>query len=134
MIFLGCRRSGSDPHERIVVVTGGIQSARRAPYIPKLEEDNIRQGFLEQNQYLALLEEIPDHLKVVLVVGYHCGNRLGELRKLQWPQVDLEALEIRIEAHQAKGKKPRTLPIYGDMVEWLAWQGNAPWFTPQGVG
>jgi integrase len=64
---------------------------------------------------------LPDHLKTLLVVGYHCGNRLGELRKLRWPQVDLEAREIRIEKAQAKGKKPRTLPIYGDMVEWLRW-------------
>jgi hypothetical protein len=30
--------------------------------------------------------------------------------------------EIRIERHQAKGQRPRTLPIYGDMQEWLEWQ------------
>ena len=95
---------------------------RRAPYIPKLEEDNVRQGFIEHGQYLALREALPDHLKTLLVVGYHCGNRLGELRKLRWEQVDLDAREIRIEKSQAKGKKPRTLPIYGDMVEWLEWQ------------
>jgi integrase len=95
---------------------------RRAPYIPKLEEDNVRQGFIEQGQYLALREALPDHLKCLLVVGYHCGNRLGELRKLRWSQVDIEAGEIRIQKAQAKGKKPRTLPIYGDMIEWLKWQ------------
>ena len=44
---------------------------RRAPYIPKLEEDNVRQGFIEQGQYLALRELMPDHLKTLLVVGYH---------------------------------------------------------------
>jgi integrase len=97
---------------------------RRAPYIPKLEEDNVREGFIEQAQYLALREALPDHLKTLLVVGYHCGNRLGELRKLRWPQIDLEASEIRIQKAQAKGKKPRTLPIYGDMVEWLKWQAK----------
>jgi integrase len=95
---------------------------RRAPYITKLEEDNVRQGFIEQGQYLALRAALPDHLKALLVVGYHCGNRLGELRKLCWSQVDMEAGEIRIEKSQAKSKKPRTLPIYGDMVEWLEWQ------------
>lgn len=97
---------------------------RRAPYIPKLEEDNVRQGFIEQGQYLVLREALPDHLKALLVVGYHRGNRLGELRKLRWPQVDLEAREIRIQKAQAKGKKPPTLPIYGDMVEWLKWQAK----------
>lgn len=97
---------------------------RRAPYIAKLDEDNARQGFIEHGQYLVLREAMPDHLKTLLVVGYHCGNRMGELRKLRWPQVDLESREIRIQTSQAKGKKPRTLPIYGDMVEWLEWQAR----------
>jgi integrase len=96
--------------------------ARRAPYIPKLEEDNVRQGFIERAQYIALRNALPDHLKTVLVVGYHCGNRLGELRKLRWHQVDLACREIRVTKGQTKGKRPRTLPIYGDMVEWLEWQ------------
>jgi integrase len=95
---------------------------RRAPYIPKLEEDNVRQGFIEQAQYLSLRNALPDHLKTLMVVGYHCGNRLGELRKLHWNQVDLEAREIRIQGAQAKAKRPRTLPVYGDMLEWLTWQ------------
>jgi hypothetical protein len=34
----------------------------------------------------------------------------------------MDARESRIEKAQAKGNKPRTLPIYGDMVEWLEWQ------------
>lgn len=97
---------------------------RGAPYIPKLEEDNIRQGFIEQGQYLSLRNALPDHLKTLLVVGYHCGNRLGELRRLRWNQVDLQAQEIRIEGAQAKAKRPRTLPVYGDMIEWLTWQNK----------
>lgn len=95
---------------------------RRVPYIPKLEEDNVRQGFIGEPQYLSLRAALPDHLKALLVVGYHCGNRLGELRKLRWNQVDLGGGEIRIERRQAKSKKPRVLPIYGDMREWLEWQ------------
>jgi integrase len=75
---------------------------------------------LVANQGIA----IPEHLKCLLVVGYHCGNLLGELCKLQWSQVDMTAREIRIEKRQAKGKKPRTLPIYGDMVEWLELQSE----------
>ncbi|MCE5309682.1 MAG: site-specific integrase [Acidobacteriales bacterium] len=95
---------------------------RRAPYILKLEEDNTRQGFIEQGQYLTLRAALPEHLKALLVIGYHCGNRIGELRKLRWSQVDMAAAEIRIERKQAKGKKPRVLPIYGDMHDWLEWQ------------
>jgi integrase len=128
------RGSASDPtiNRELAIVRRGFSLAlredppliRRAPYIPKLEEDNVRQGFIEQGQYLALREALPDHLKTLLVVGYHCGNRLGELRKLGRTQVDLEAREIRVQKAQAKSKKPRTLPIYGDMVEWLEWQAK----------
>ncbi len=95
---------------------------RRVPYIPKLEEDNVRTGFIEQGQYLSLRAALPEHLQALLVVGYHCGCRLGELRKLRWDQVDVESGEIRIERRQAKGKKSRVLPIYGDLAEWLEWQ------------
>ena len=45
---------------------------------------------------------MPDHLKCLFVIAYHCGNRLGELRKLTWKQVDFESAEIRIEARQAR--------------------------------
>src|SRR5208283_3733130 len=36
---------------------------QRAPYIPKLEEDNARQGFLEREQYEKMLEKRPANLK-----------------------------------------------------------------------
>ena len=52
---------------------------RRAPYILKLEEDNARPGFIEQPQYMNLCSALPDHLNALFVVGYHCGNRLGEI-------------------------------------------------------
>jgi integrase len=48
--------------------------------------------------------------------------RLGELRKIQWPQVDLNAGEIRIEKKQAKNEEPRTIPIYSDMRPWIEMQ------------
>jgi hypothetical protein len=41
----------------------------RVPYIAKLEEDNVRQGFIEQGQYVALRAAMPDHLKCLFVVA-----------------------------------------------------------------
>src|SRR4051812_10605359 len=76
----------------------------RSPHIPKLDEDNARQGFVEHAQYVALLEKLPQHLKCLLVVGYHVGCRLGELRAIRWSQVDLDGKEIRLSKSQTKGK------------------------------
>src|SRR5215472_2514018 len=104
----------------------------RQPAIPKLEEDNVRQGFLEQEQYERLLEELPPNLKALFVCGYHTGARKNELRRIQWPQVDREGGLIRLEGGQTKNKRPRVLPIYGDMPRWLEHQRDtcpmgSPW-------
>ena len=104
----------------------------RPPYIPMLEEDNVRQGFLEPVQYGKLLEALPERLKALFVCAYHVGTRKGELRKLQWPQVDFEAAQIKLAGKQTKTKKARTLPIYGDMEAWLLFQyrnraPDCPW-------
>jgi integrase len=92
------------------------------PAIRHLAEQNVRGGFIEQPRYKALLNELPDRLKCLLVVGYHVGNRKNELLKLRRDQVDLDAGEIRLSGRQTKGKAPRTLPIYGEMGAWLEMQ------------
>jgi integrase len=92
---------------------------QRQPVIAKLEEDNVRQGFLEQDQYEKLLEELPSKLKALFVCGYHTGARKNELRRVQWTQVDWEGGVIWLSARQTKGKKARAVPIYGDMRRWL---------------
>jgi integrase len=94
----------------------------RKPWIRRLDEDNAREGFLEDEQYRAILRELPQHLQALLVVGYHIGVRLGTLRKLEWDQVDLQAGEIRLFKKQVKQKKSHTVPIYGDMRAWLDMQ------------
>jgi len=91
----------------------------QVPVIHKLPEDNVRQGFLEPDQYERLLVELPANLKALFVCGYHTGARKNELRRMRWDQVDFDARLIRLSAGQTKNKQPRTLPIYGDMRRWL---------------
>jgi len=95
---------------------------QRQVVIPRLEEDNVRQGFLESRQYEKLLEELPANLKALFVCGYHTGARKNELRRIQWDQVDFEAGVIRLPSSQTKTKTSRILPIYGDMPSWLEHQ------------
>ena len=91
----------------------------RMPHIPKLPEDNVREGFLDLDGYRRLLAELPTHLRPLFVVGYHTGVRSGELKKIQWPQVDWEANEIFVSRRTTKNRDAHTLPIYGDMRAWL---------------
>jgi integrase len=55
----------------------------------------------------------------LFVVGYHTGARRGELTRVQWPQVDFAANRIRLNPGETKNDEPRTLPMYGEMREWL---------------
>jgi integrase len=84
-----------------------------------LEEDNVREGFLEHEQYILLRDELPNHQRLILVIGYHLGMRRGKILKLRWDQVDWPANLIRLEKRQTKGKQARVAPLYGELRAWL---------------
>jgi integrase len=91
----------------------------RLVHIPMLTEDNVRSGFLDDAGYLCLRRELPDYLRSIFVVAYHVGNRIGELRRLVWAQVDFTNDQILLNPGTTKNKRGRALPIYGDMRELL---------------
>jgi integrase len=107
----------------------------RIPKIEMLPEDNVRTGVLEHEKYVTLRDSLPSHYRLLLVIAYHTGARLGELLKIQWPQVNFRNAEIRFDAWQTKTKKVRVLPIYGEMTRSLqeaaryadATYPNCPW-------
>ena len=70
---------------------------------------------LQRYQFNARVVRKSETTARPIVCGYHTGARKNELRRIWWAQVDSEAGLIRLSAGQTKGKKPRTLPIYGDM-------------------
>jgi len=91
----------------------------RVPRIPKLKEDNVREGYLEAPQYRMILDGLPESLKPVLVLAYHLGMRTGELLALKRDWVDLAEGLIYVDGRVTKNRKPKTAPIYGDMAVWL---------------
>ena len=109
--------------------------------ITLLKEDNVRKGFIDYQQYLSLKLCLPEYLQPLLAAGFYLGCRIGELRSMKWPQVDLNAGIITIHANQAKSGKHREIPIYGELKEILAVEAKAakaypkcPWvFHRQGL-
>jgi integrase len=87
--------------------------------VPRLEEDNIREMTITLEQYLILRNGLPEPYQTFFVCGYHLGTREGELIKLQWSEVDLDKNEILLKRYTTKSKKPRVLPIYGEMKQFL---------------
>lgn len=82
-------------------------------------ESNVRTGFLDYEGYVALRTELPWYIRPLFVTAYHIGGRLGELTSVQWSQIDLNAAQIRLHGSDTKNEEARTLPVYGDMREWL---------------
>jgi integrase len=91
----------------------------RILHIPHLKEDNVRTGFLEEDQYQSLLQHLPEEIRPVLMALYHWGNRISELKSMLFPQVDLRGLEVRLNPGTTKNGEGRVLPIYGDLTEWF---------------
>jgi integrase len=102
-----------------IALTADPPVVARMPHIPRLSEDNVREGFLDLDGYRRLLAELPAHLRPLFVVGYHTGVRLGELKKIQWQQLDWKANQIHVSRRTTKNRDAHTLPIYGDMRAWL---------------
>lgn len=87
------------------------------PYIPTLEEHNARQGFLDHGGFLALRDNLPDHLKDPVTFLYLSGWRVSEMRKLEWRDVDVAGKVVRLRPEISKNKDGRVLPIRGDLLE-----------------
>lgn len=86
-----------------------------APVVKLLDENNAREGFVEHGQFLALRDALPAHLKDPVGFLYHSGWRVNEMRTLEWR--DVFAGEIRLRIAHSKNKKPRVLPLRGELAE-----------------
>jgi integrase len=58
------------------------------------------------------------------------GLRPYEAQRLHWEQVNLSDLEIRIEAHQSKVKRPRVVSICPTLAAWLKACKDIPFCQP----
>jgi integrase len=82
------------------------------PHIPMLEEDNVRTGFFEREQFEALRRYLPDHVKPVANFAYITGWRIkSEILMLQWRQIDFEAGTIMLDPGTTKNKEGRVFPL-----------------------
>jgi len=89
------------------------------PYIPMLKENNVRKGFIEHKEYLALRNALPEYLKPVLSFGYFTGWRKAEILGLTWRQINLRDGIVRLEPGETKNSEGRTLYMEPELWEML---------------
>jgi integrase len=89
------------------------------PYIPMLDENNARQGFLAHADFLTLQNKLPDYLKDPVAFLYRSGWRVSEMRAIEWRDVDKDGHTLRLRPEISKNKKARVLPLRGELLEIL---------------
>ncbi len=99
--------------------TLAIQAGRLStrPYIPMLDEENARQGFVDHESFLKLRDALADYLQDPVTFLYYAGWRVSEMRGLEWRDVDLAGRVIRLRPELSKNKTGRVLPLSGELLD-----------------
>ncbi len=84
----------------------------RRPQFRTLPGANIRQGFVGDGEFSAILGKMSEHCADAVLFLRLTGWRAREPLKLTWPAVDWEHACVRIEADQTKKEYARTFPLY----------------------
>ncbi len=94
----------------------------KVPHVPLLREDNVRQGFVEYEDYLAVKAAAPDYLRPIITMAFYTGCRRGEILSLKWSQVDLNRRLIRLNPGETKNREGRVVYMGSELYEALAEQ------------
>ena len=92
----------------------------QTPYITMLKEDNVRKGFFEHAEYLALIKALPAYLRPLCQFAYTTGWRKSEVTGLTWANVDLKLGVVKLEPGTTKNDHGRTVylePELRDMIQ-----------------
>jgi integrase len=93
------------------------------PHIPMLKEDNVRVGFFERDQFLAVLAHLDEPVRPAATFAYLTGWRIdSEVLPLEWRQVDFGAGEVRLDPGKTKNGEGRTFPMTRELREMLEQQ------------
>jgi integrase len=93
------------------------------PHIPLLKEHNVRVGFFEREQFLAVLAHLPEPVRPAATFAYLTGWRIdSEVLPLEWRQVDFGAGEVRLDPGKTKNGEGRTFPMTRELREVLEQQ------------
>ncbi|MGA2401371.1 MAG: site-specific integrase [Syntrophobacteraceae bacterium] len=89
----------------------------RVPAIHLLKENNVRKGFFEHHQFVALRDALPDYLKGVVTVGYRTGWRFSEVIHLRWSQIDRKNGVVNLNPGETKNDDARTIYMDDEVKE-----------------
>ena len=99
------------------------EKVRNVPVFPRLREDNVRKGFLKDEDYDSLAAECAKvglWLRALLAVAYSFGWRKSELLNLRVRQIELATRTIRLEVGETKNDAGRTVKMTAEVFTLLS--------------
>jgi len=103
--------------KRMFSLANKAEKLTARPYIPTLEENNARQGFLDHGSFLLMKTNLAEYLRDPVQFLYLSGWRVSEMRALEWSDVDVEGKVIRLRPEISKNKDGRVLPLMGELFD-----------------
>lgn len=94
----------------------------QVPFVPRLKESNVRQGYFEHQDYLAPKNAITFYLKRVTTMAYHTGMRKQEILSLKWRQADLLEDKITLKPEDTKSRESRIIYLKGELLQTVRFQ------------
>src|SRR5262249_33503336 len=94
-----------------LAIPRGLIGANPASVVPLPDPHNERDRVLSEEEWTRLYDAAKPHLKSVLLLAYHLGQRFSEIMNLTWDRVDLQREFITLRAMDTKTKKPRRVPL-----------------------
>ena len=88
----------------------------RVPRVRMLKEATRRVRFLNRDDALRLLAELPEHLADMAAFSLATGLRRANVTGLQWSQVDLARRLAWIHPDQAKARKAIPVPLNAEAL------------------
>lgn len=83
----------------------------KAPKIRLFKESNNRERSLTISEAQALLHELPEHQREIVLFALATGLRQSNVVKLEWSQVNLELKHAWVNGNDSKNRRPIAVPL-----------------------
>lgn len=78
-----------------------------------------RQRVCSEDEFHLLIERAPQDLRIIILLGYRTGMRLGEICSLRGSQMRLEGANPHLLISDAKNGSARVIPLSADLAHHL---------------
>jgi integrase len=110
----------------------------KVPKLKKLKEASPREGFFEHQEFLKVLEKLPEFYRGPVIFGYKVGWRQDEILGLRWINVDMKEGTVSLTMGTTKNEDGRIVYLDSELQQLLMdlWEERKesekllPWVFP----